>query len=483
MSTKYGLPNILCIVADDMGYGDFGIFNEGLSSAPTLDAMIGESVCLTQHYSASPVCAPARAALLTGRYPHRTGAIEMRELRGLCNLALREITIGDLLKQAGYATGLIGKWHNGCMGKRFSPNARGFDEFVGFRSAEHDYYQWVLDRNGCYEKADGRYLTDVFTEETVQFLRRHRREPFFIHLAYNAPHEPFQAPEAEIRPFQDTGEFTRAVRTIYGMIRRMDHGVAVILDELRSLGIEDNTILMFTSDNGPQFGGTGENCTVRFNCGFNGAKGSVYEGGIRVPMLLRWPAGLAGGRQFHEMVHFCDWLPTLLTAAGLKVPEELNIDGDNILSVLRGDSDDVATKRFWQWNRYQPLVTTNAAMRDGDWKLVRPVIKETVVIDRAEQVLDEAHRREPWKHFEPITGPFPPRQVPPPPPLELYNIADDPLERDNLAESYPGRVRKMMRELETWFEEVEAERATIDDLWNGDFCTIPKIDQVADRAR
>jgi len=465
MPSTRSMPNIVLMLVDDMGYGDFSAFNGRLSSTPTLDALMAESVCLTQHYSASPICAPARAALMTGRYPHRTGAIETRELRGLCNMALRETTIGDLLKRAGYATGYVGKWHNGGVRREFHPNARGFDEFAGFRSGWQDYWDWVLERNDTFDRSDGRYLTDVFTEEATAFLRRHKNEPFFLHLAYNAPHTPLQAPDEEVRPFAETGRFNRAVSTIYGMLHRMDAGVARVLETLRGLGLERDTIVLFTSDNGPQFGGKGESCTTRFNCNFKGSKSFVYEGGIRVPAIVRWPSGLPAGRRVDSMVHFCDWLPTLLGAAGQEVPAELRIDGCNVLPVLRGESDQVPTKRFWQWNRYQPVITSNAAMRDGDWKLVRPAIKETFWTDPAEQELDHAYRREPWKEFEVITGPFPPRELPPPPPPELYNIADDPLERHNLADRYPERVSRMLAELETWFEEVEADRAAAGGPW------------------
>lgn len=454
-----------------MGYGDFGAFNYGRSSTPVLDALMREGVLLTQHYSASPICAPARAGLLTGRYPHRTGAIETRELRGLCNLALKETTVASLLRDAGYATGLVGKWHNGGVRAEFHPNARGFDEFAGFRSGWQDYYNWVLDRNGSFEKADGRYLTDVFTDESVQFIARHRAEPFFLHVCYNAPHTPLQAPEEDVRPFAETGAFTEAVSTIYGMIRRMDAGVGRILDALRTYGLEENTFVLFTSDNGPQFGGLGQGCTTRFNCGLNGSKSFVYEGGIRVPMILRWPAGLEGGRTVHRMVHFCDWLPTLLSAAGLPGPQGLKLDGCDVLPALRGEDGDVPSKRFWQWNRYQPLVTSNAAVRDGDWKLVRPAIEETFWTDPAEQERDSAYRDEPWRTVEPVTGDFPPRRVPPPRPPQLFNIAADPLEREDLAYRHPTRVAEMLRELERWFEDVEADRASIGGPWSG--CVSP----------
>ncbi len=160
-------PNIILILADDMGYGDFGCFNYGASRTPTLDHLVNEGVCLTQHYSASPVCAPARASLMTGRYPHRTGVIDTLETRGLDRLALRELTVAELLKRSGYKTGLVGKWHNGAYDSRYHPNRRGFDEFAGFSGGWQPYFQWNLDRNGTISHADGRYLTDVFTEEAI----------------------------------------------------------------------------------------------------------------------------------------------------------------------------------------------------------------------------------------------------------------------------------------------------------------------------
>jgi arylsulfatase A-like enzyme len=465
MSTTSDRPNVVFILVDDMGYGDFSAFNEGLSSTPTLDALIEESVCLTQQYTASPVCNPSRAALMTGRYPHRTGSIDTLEWWGLERLALRETTLADVLSGAGYATGLIGKWHLGSFDQRYHPNARGFDEAVCFRGGMHDYYNWRLEYDDTVRRADGRYLTDVFTEEAVGFIERHQHEPFFLHVTYNAPHTPLEAPEADIQPFIETGQFTAGVSMLYGMIHRMDSGVARILETLRRCGLEENTILLFTSDNGPQFGGKGDRCLTHFNCQFNGAKGSVYEGGIRVPMLLRWPAGLDGGRYFHEMVHFCDWFPTLLSAVDIDIPTALDIDGVDVLPVLRGEGGQVETRRFWQWNRYTPLVTCNAAMRDGDWKLVRPKIREAMQVPDVHWLWVSMYGPEYFIDSGILGQPYPEREVGPPPPPELYNVAEDPLERVNLADEYPDQARRMLRELETWFEEVEAERATIDDRW------------------
>jgi arylsulfatase A len=366
-----------------------------------------------------------------------------------------------VVRRSGYATGLVGKWHLGAYDPRYHPNQRGFDEAVCFRGGMHDYYNWRLEYDRTVRRSDGRYLTDVFTQEAVRFIERHAAEPFFLHLTYNAPHTPLQAPDDEVAPFADTGRFTSAVSVLYGMIHRVDSGVARILETLRRLGLEEDTLLLFTSDNGPQFGGEGESCTTRFNCEFNGAKGVVYEGGIRVPMILRWPAGIDGGREVHQMVHFCDWFPTLLSAAGVAVPQDLAIDGVNILPILQGEEAEGCTRRFWQWNRYTPLVTSNAAMRDGQWKLVRPAIREAMQVPDLQWLRVSMYEPEHFIEKGVMGGPYPDRDVPPPPPPELYNIAQDPLERQNLADQEPERVGRMMCDLETWFEEVEAERATI----------------------
>ncbi len=456
-------PNLLFILVDDMGYGDFSAFNGGLSETPALDALMAESVCFTQHYAASPVCNPSRACLLTGRYPHRTGSIDTLEWRGLERLALRERTLADHLQAAGYVTGLIGKWHLGAYDLRYSPTRRGFAEAVCFRGGMHDYYQWRLEYNDKVVRADGRYLTDVFTQEAVAFLERHQREPFFLHLTYNAPHTPLQAPGEEIAPFADL-EATAGVKTLYGMLRRLDKGVAQVLETLERLGLRENTIVCFCSDNGPQFGGQGEECLNRFNCGFNGAKGSVYEGGIRVPFLLRWPAQLEGGSQMNMMTHMADWLPTLLDM--MKVPRlqgSLPLDGVNLWPYIREGRTLAYPPRCWQWNRYRPILECNAAIREGDWKLVRPAIPAALSITQEDCSWLQISMYD-YEYFVAhglIQEPFPEPEITALPPPELYNIAQDPLEQHNLAPQHPEIVRRLLRELENWFDEVERERLRI----------------------
>ncbi|HEX5480122.1 MAG TPA: sulfatase-like hydrolase/transferase [Dehalococcoidia bacterium] len=462
-SSAHSRPNIVLIVADDMGYGDLGCFNYGASDTPALDQLVREGLSLTQHYSASPVCAPARASLLTGRYPHRTGAIDTLEMRGLDRLALSEITLADCLRNAGYATGLIGKWHNGALDRRYHPNARGFDEFAGFCGGWSPYVDYHLDVNGAVRKSDGTYITDVFTKEAVAFIRRHAREPFLLMLTYSAPHFPFESPEDDLAVFRDRGAFTTVVSQIYGMIRCMDRGVGRVLDQLDRDHIAENTIVLFTSDNGPQFSGAGDMSSHRYNCGFAGAKLSVYEGGIRVPAVVRWPARLAGGRQVHEMVHFADWLPTLLSAAGVAPPEGVALDGIDVLPALAGEPAVAPPERFWQWNRYTPVGKSNAAMHDGDWKLVRPQIDEVMRVSNEDLVIDIDAKYHPERYSDIVREAEPPRDVPAAHPPRLFNLRSDPLEQHDLAAEQPERVARMEAALTRWFEEVEGERRRIPD--------------------
>ncbi len=471
-------PNVILIVADDMGYGDFGCFGDGTVQTPNLDRLASEGSCFRQHYSASPICAPARAALLTGRYPHRTGAITQHEIHGLDRIGLREVTIADAFRAAGYTTSLVGKWHNGTFDRRFEPNARGFEEFTGFCGGWSDYYEYHLRRNDSSSPSDGRYLTDVLTAEAVRFIRRSRDRPFFLYVPYSAPHSPFQAREEWIAPYRDRG-LNRIVATTYAMIERMDAGIGQILDTLDLHGLADNTIVAFTSDNGPAFFNPpymieeGEQTfNERYNAGLRGSKGWVHEGGIRVPMVLRWRGYLPGGRLLDDLVHFTDWMPTLLALTGVARPAGPPMDGQDLSPLLAGHPFQVEPRRCWQWNFYWPDVGTNAAVRDGDWKLVRPMIRETRFFSDESCVSDEDRLRTAafieadMKHKEnPAavrkTLPVPRLKPREPEPPELYNLATDPGEQHDLAAGHPDRVRKMLGDLEDWFEEIEADRRSI----------------------
>jgi len=461
-------PNVLFILADDLGYGDLSCMNYGASETPHLDALLRESVCMSQHYSAAPICAPARAALMTGRYPHRSGVIDTISTGQMNCLATRETTMAQVFQAGGYRTGLIGKWHLGHVADQYHPTRRGFDDCVCFHGGNTDYWDWTLEVNGGTREADGRYLTDVFTQDAEQYIERHRDDPFFLYLAYNAPHGPFQAPAQDIKQFKDTGNFNTGVSTFYAMVKRLDDGVGRVLRKLEETGQRDNTIVVFTSDNGPQFSGRGDDSIVRFNCGFRGSKGSVHEGGIRVPLMIRWPDGLDGARDYHDLVHFTDWLPTLAEACGVTVPHDIALDGQSVLPALRGEgAAELNPKRFWQFSRGVPVVTHNAAMRDGDWKLVRPGDTLVNKFDGWRDDLRNSQRfpREP-EAFGGVVPDATGRPLflgqPAEPPL-LFNLAADPLEHDDLSATHPERVSRMMTELENWFDGCEAERRTIPD--------------------
>ncbi len=474
-------PNVLLIIADDMGYADMGRFSEGRVRTPNLDALAEEGLCLTQHYSGSPVCSPARASLLTGRYSHRSGALTVHDLFGLDRIALREATLADMFKSAGYQTGLVGKWHNGSLDRRFEPNARGFDEFAGFLGGWSDYYDWHLQRDSSISKGDGRYLTHVLTDEACGFIDRHADDPFFLMLAYSAPHSPFQAPDALIERYRAQG-YDRVTATTYAMIEVMDQGIGTLMTKLDDHGLADDTIVLFTSDNGPAFFNPPfmldpdePSYTERFNAGMRGSKGWVYEGGIKVPLILRSPNRLPANQTCHDLVHFVDWMPTLAALCDIDTPTANPLDGRDVSPQLRGEAPIKPAPRFWQWNFFYPHLASNAAMRDGQWKLIRPMIPGTRYYRNPDLFADEyadaraqafidgdiQERKQPGSIKQLL--PVPSIKLPPSDTVELYNLEDDPGEANDLAGHHPDRVAAMMRELETWFESVEHDRHTIDD--------------------
>jgi arylsulfatase A-like enzyme len=294
-------------------------------------------------------------------------------------------------------------------------------------------------------------------------VRRHRHEPFFLYLAYNAPHTPLQVPDEELAPFRALGRFSGAVCRIYAMVARMDRGIGRLLDELDRLGLADNTLVLFTSDNGPHFAGHGDADQRRFNAGLRGHKYLVYEGGIRVPAVVRWPAGLPGSRTEPGLVHFADWFPTLTAAAGAPVPEGLALDGGDALPLLRGQSGGSGgggERRFWQWNRYTPLPRCNTAMRDGPWKLVFPMLPGAGALDPRDAALRRRLDRGEVTYEQIELPPEPDRGGLVPAPPHLFHIGDDPHETDDRAAREPARAAGMAAALDAWFTQVEHERRT-----------------------
>jgi arylsulfatase A-like enzyme len=461
-STTGVQPNILFILADDLGYGDISAVNGGITDTPVLDQLIEESLNFEHQYAASPVCNPSRASLLTGRYPHRTGSIDTLEWRGLERLALDEVTLPELLSRSGYRTAHIGKWHLGAFDSRYSPRNRGFHESVCFKGGGHDYYDWRIEYNDVPVVSDGRYLTDVWTDEAVAFLERQdSRKPFYLNLCYNAPHTPLQVPDEEAQVFRDRGEFSEDVCRVYGMIRRLDKGIGRVLDSLEKLGLHENTVVVFTSDNGPEFMSdylTSPTHTERFNCNFRGSKGSVYEGGIRVPLMVRWPAGIGGGRSVGFMAHFTDWFTTLLAVAQADIPHDRAIDGVNLLSAMTGSDIELPDERFWQWNRYSPVPSCNAAVRAGRWKLVYPEIPEAMKVFDVEWLQVSMYNPDYFIDNGIISEPDPERQLSPPAKPQLYDLIDDPLETTDVAGDHPQIVHLLSEKIENWFDMVEMDR-------------------------
>lgn len=452
-------PNIIQIVADDLGFGDIGYYNGDSTRTPNIDALFETGARFDPAYAASPVCAPSRAALLTGRYPHRTGAIDTLEGRGLDRLSLTERTLADALKLGGYRTGLVGKWHNGALDPRYHPCRRGFDTFVGFRGGWMDYNDWRIVRNDTEVASDGRYLTDVWAEEAVRFVQASEDQPYYLLLAFNAPHYPLQAPAELVDRYRTDLQVTREVATIHAMVEIMDRAIGRVRLAVQQSGRGDDTLIIFTSDNGPDLAGA----CARPNRDFRGRKGLAFEGGIRVPFVLNWPAKVSIGTDIHRLLHFVDVAPTLLEAAGLPAhPEAKPFDGVSLLADIQGLSGAPATPHFWQWNRYTPVAGCNAAVREGNWKLVYPPIPEAMRVSPEDLAVDNELKYQPERHLS-ITPGEPQRTVPQALAPELYDLGSDPSEETDVAVERPTHLARLKRMMEDWFAEVDTERRQLPD--------------------
>jgi arylsulfatase A len=298
----------------------------------------------------------------------------------------------------------------------------------------------------------------VLTEHALSFVHRHAGDPFFLVVAYNAPHFPMQAPEELVESYVEAGETLGAALT-YAMVEVMDAGIGRIDETLHELGLAENTIVLFTSDNGPYLGQVQGVSLDRFNYHWRGAKHYVFEGGIRVPAVVRWPNGLEAGRSIAEMVHFTDWLPTLATAVGAELPEPIQLDGGDVMPVIAGETLHGPQERFWQCNRYAPRIEGNSAMRDGDWKLVRPSIDALMQVTEVDREIDRAlNYRLPERITAIDESPLPTFDLGVPPAPLLFDLGSDPFEQNDLAAQHPERVARMSAALERWFESVERDR-------------------------
>lgn len=420
-----GHPNVILIIADDMALGDIGALNGGRSHTPNLDRLIADGVWFDRGYSASPVCAPARAALHTGRYPHRTGVVSlsMNTEPELTRLKRDEMTIADAFRAAGYQTGLVGKWHAG-LGSDWHPLRRGFQEFTGFRDALGSFFTYELEVAGQMRKFTDSYVTEVLSASAVEFVRRHRERPFFLELAHAAPHRPLEAPPTIIQQYRDRGENANTAK-IYAMIEVMDRGIGELLQTLDELRLRERTLIIFVSDNGPD-PLTGE----RFNLGLRGSKYTVNEGGIRVPVVMCWPGRLKPGKT-DVLFNFVDLPATVAEFAGVEWAPRLPPDGRSLAGELLAPGSGLAAERplYWQWNRGVPNYTHNAALLQDGWKLVRPFVTHQVANPR-----DSTE------------------------PSALYHLATDPAEATDLSQQQPERLRTMQKALDVWSRAVEADR-------------------------
>jgi arylsulfatase A-like enzyme len=384
-------PNVLLILTDDQGYGDSSLQKNPLLSTPHLDRLARQGAVFSR-FSVSPVCAPTRAALLTGRYPLRTGVHGVT--KGRETLRAGEITLADCLSRAGYRTGLIGKWHLG-ENYPYVPHARGFDEFIGFRPGHWNwYFDSLLERNGKPYPTGG-YIADALTREALRFIRQPSRDPWFLYLAYNTPHSPYQVPDSYFQRFAGRG-LSPADQSIYGMVSNLDDNLGRLLSS-----VNDNTIVLFLCDNGPQ--------TDRFNAGLRGRKGSVYEGGTRSPLLIRYPARVRAGQTIDRIAAHIDILPTILELTGVQRLGGPPLDGLSLVPLLNGDTKSFPDRPIFTHADHQPDPT-------------RPY--------------PGALRRQ---RFKMVNG------------NELYDLIADPAEQHNLASTYPAELRSLVREYETWF--------------------------------
>lgn len=441
---------MVIIYADDLGYGDLGCFGSEDVHTPHLDRLAAGGMRLTQWYSNSPVCSPSRAALLTGRHPVHAGVQEiLGGRRGTSGLP-DQPTVATVLRKAGYATGIFGKWHLGT-GEAYGPLRRGFDTHTGFRAGCVDYYShifywgqhndpvhdlWQDDRE-LWE--NGRYLTELITERACEFITTNAARPFLCYVPFNAPHYPMHAPREYLDRFPDLPEERRIMAA---MIAAMDDGVGRLLDTLAAHGLTENTVVFFSSDNGPStetrnwLGGEEIGYRGGSTGGLRGHKGSLFDGGIRVPAVLSWPGHVAPGT-CSEPAQMMDLMPTLLACCGLPTPQGL--DGEDLLPTLLGSQSPARDRGRGGIDQESRAVHESASEQEAD--CARPLFWEY-----GPQL---AVRQGRWKLLhsprEELGGPFVAEEL-------LFDLSTDPSESTDLSGEYPQVAAELRRRLTSWAE-------------------------------
>ena len=425
-STQTPRPNIVLIVADDMGYADIGVHGAKDIPTPNIDAIFASGIRFTDAYVTGPYCSPTRAGLLTGKYPQRFGHefnLGLGPTTNELGLPLSEATLADRLKAAGYRTALFGKWHLG-RGEKYHPQSRGFDEFFGFLGGAHSYME--IGADGGNPVLDGRkraasmpYLTDALADRAADFVKRHQTQPFFLYLAFNAVHTPMQAPEKYLARFPHIKDDMR--RTYAAMLSAMDDGIGRTMQALRASGIENRTLVIFMNDNGgPTMQGTTINGSS--NAPLRGSKRQTYEGGIRIPFAMQWKGRLTAGQIDRRPVIQLDVLPTALAVAGVTVDNTWRLDGVNLMPYLTGQNNGRPHDALY-WRLGQHI-----AIRQGDWKLVRT--SEGPLQQGTPESLETLAK------------------------AELYNLTTDIGERTNVAASEPQRARELAEAWLRWEKEL-----------------------------
>jgi arylsulfatase A len=402
-------PNIIIILADDYGYGDVGCYGSKRFKTPHIDALAAGGLRFTDFHSNGAVCSPTRAALLTGRYQQRTGITGVVTAAGHrhTGLDLGETTFADILKPAGYVTALFGKWHLGYH-PNYNPVRQGFDEFIGFVSGNVDYHAH-LDQTGMEDwwkqdelNPECGYTTDIITDHGVDFIQRHSGKPFLLYIAHEAPHYPYQGRKDPPRYTRENGRTKDPVTPeVYKeMIEVMDESVGRIYQAVIDAGLIDNTLIIFFSDNGPS--GLGSAGSLR------GKKGQIWEGGHRVPAIAYWPGKIEAGRVSNLTAMGADLLPTMAAISGTAIPDNLKLDGINLLPHLIENKEPAPRPLFWSHNN-------QLAIREGDFKLITN------------------------KSFSETS---------------LYNLRVDLGEENKIAAQHPDLVQKLLKILKAWQKDV-----------------------------
>ena len=380
-------PNVILIITDDQGYGDLNFNGNPNIITPALDNFAAESVRFNNFY-VSPVCAPTRSSLMTGRYSLRTGVRDT--YNGGAIMASSEVTLAEMLKQANFTTGIFGKWH---LGDNYPsrPSDQGFDEslihlaggmgqvgdFTNYFKKDTSYFDPILWHNNEQKPYQG-YCSDIFTENAIEFIEKNKNNPFFCYLSFNAPHNPLQVPDEyyqiyknidptegidpNLIPNEKINEQTKEnTRKVYAMVTNIDDNLKKLFSKVEELGIKENTIVIFMTDNGPQH--------ARYVAGMKGRKTSVYNGGIRVPFYFRYPNEFSGDKEVDQMTAHIDLLPTLSKLCGTRIPEDRKIDGRNFIPSIEGK---IQPERsfFSYWTRKYPELFNNIALQRGQFKLV-----------------------------------------------------------------------------------------------------------------